>query len=188
MRRVLLSFACALFGCGESPQAGTDAGTDAGAQVDAGPMLTAEQQEWLTAHNAIRAAASNPIPATALPEVTWNQSAANLAADWASRCNFMHRDPNTLGENIFAATNSRTPTQIVNGWAAEKPDYNYANNSCTTGRQCGHYTQIVWRATTGIGCASQMCTTGSPFSSSINWVFVVCNYVPAGNIVGQRPY
>lgn len=186
MKRIAFSVACLLVACGESPP-GADAGVDGGAQIDAGPMLTAEQQEWVTAHNAIRAAASNPIPATALPEVTWNQSAANLAADWAARCNFMHRDPNSLGENIFAGSNSRTPTQVTNGWAAEKPNYNYANNSCAMGQQCGHFTQIVWRASTGIGCASQMCTTGSPFGAG-SWFFVVCNYAPAGNIAGQRPY
>lgn len=187
MTRTLLFAALALVACGESPPPGTDAGTTDDAGVDAGTTLTTEQQEWVTAHNAVRAAVSNPVPATSLPDVTWNQSAANLASDWAARCDFMHRDPNTLGENIFASTNSRTPTQVVNSWAAEKANYTYATNSCAVGQACGHYTQIVWRASTGIGCATQTCTTGSPFGSGA-WSFTVCNYAPAGNIVGQRPY
>ncbi len=45
--------------------------------------------------------------------------------------------------------------------------------------QCGHYTQIVWRGTTTLGCAVAR--------SSFREVWV-CEYSPAGNIVGQRPY
>ena len=52
---------------------------------------------------------------------------------------------------------------------------------------CLHYTQIVWRSSVGLGCAQQRCTTNSPFGNG-EWFFVVCNYDPAGNFVGQRPY
>ncbi|MFT3708795.1 MAG: CAP domain-containing protein [Archangium sp.] len=172
--------------CGSVPMADQDAGVDAGATQDAGPTLTAEQQEWVTAHNAVRVAAM-PVPSPALSDVHWDTNAASLAADWASRCDFNHRDPNTLGENLFAATAGRSPTQIVDSWAAEKSNYTYATNTCSTGRACGHYTQIVWRSSVGIGCASQMCTTGSPFGSG-SWAFTVCNYAPAGNFIGQKPY
>jgi hypothetical protein len=186
MKRHALAFLL-LAGCGgatENPPLAPDAGTES--VVDAGPMLTAEQREWVTAHNAVRAAAM-PAPSPALAEVHWSDSAAALAADWAARCEFNHRDPNTLGENLFASTAARSPTQIVNDWAAEKANYTYATNSCALGKQCGHYTQIVWRKSTGIGCAQQRCTTNSPWGSG-SWVLVVCNYDPAGNYVGQSPY
>lgn len=186
MTRTLCALMVMLAGCGEPPGA-PDAGTDAGVDAGATSMLTAEQQEWITAHNAVRAAASNPFPATPLPDVMWNASAAVLASDWAAGCNFMHRNPNSLGENIFAATTSRTPTQIVNSWASEKANYTWQTNTCAAGQACGHYTQIVWRTSTGIGCAQQMCTSGSPFGAGA-WFFTVCNYAPAGNIVGQKPY
>jgi len=66
------------------------------------------------------------------------------------------------------------------GWADEFPNYNYAANTCASGQQCGHYTQMVWRTSTQVGCASVTCSNGK--------VLVVCNYSPAGNTMGQKAY
>ncbi|MEO7138026.1 MAG: CAP domain-containing protein [Gemmatimonadales bacterium] len=46
---------------------------------------------------------------------------------------------------------------------------------------CGHYTQLVWRATREVGCALNSCP-GPAFPNSI-----VCNYGPGGNS-GGPPY
>ena len=172
----------ALTACGgaSSPDGGSYAG------VDAGPSLTAFQQALLSAHDAVRANAV-PAPSPALPEMHWSASAQALAEDWAARCNFMHRDPNSLGENLYAGTQEASPTSVVNDWASESADYTYATNSCALGKACGHYTQIVWRSSVGLGCAQQKCTTGSPFGNG-TWYFFVCDYDPAGNYIGQKPY
>ena len=74
---------------------------------------------------------------------------------------------------------------VVAMWASEAKSYDYATNGCSG--VCGHYTQVVWRSTTSVGCAIQRCATGSPFGGS-TWFFAVCNYVPPGNFVGERPY
>jgi len=52
-----------------------------------------------------------------------------------------------------------SPEKVVDSWGSEKADYDYANNSCTPGKMCGHYTQMVWRATTTVGCARQCAKT-----------------------------
>lgn len=39
----------------------------------------------------------------------------------------------------------------------------------------GHFTQLVWKSTTQLGCAMAVTTT--------NKVYGVCNYSPQGNIV-----
>ena len=179
MRRWLV---LALASCG-APSSVPDGGVDAGV-VDAG--LTTFQQQVLSAHDAIRANAM-PVPSPALPAMQWSASAQALAEDWAARCNFMHRDPNSLGENLSGSTQQQTPTIVVNDWASEKARYTYATNSCASGQECGHYTQLVWRASVGVGCAQQRCTTGSPFGSG-TWFFFVCDYDPAGNFIGQKPY
>jgi pathogenesis-related protein 1 len=74
-----------------------------------------------------------------------------------------------------------SPAQVVDSWGSEKLNYDYANNSCRPGKICGHYTQMVWRTTTTVGCARAVCED----TQQQVWV---CQYQPAGNIVGNKPY
>lgn len=168
----------------------TDGGTASDAGTDAG-TLPQFALDMLDAHNAVRAAAKNPTPSPALEPLTWDTQAEGVAKAWAANCDFSHNaNRGNLGENIAAATPNYWDTKgVVNDWAAEAADYNYANNTCAQGEQCGHYTQIVWRNTKRVGCASQVCTKNSPFGAQFpTWQFWVCNYAPPGNYSGQRPY
>jgi hypothetical protein len=91
---------------------------------------------------------------------------------------------------MYATTGSTAPTAaaVVSNWVGEAVDYDYATNTCKSGKMCGHYTQVAWRTSVGVGCGMSYCTTGSPFSGYPNWWNVVCNYTPPGNYVGQKPY
>ena len=150
---------------------------------DAGPAEAAA----VAAHNQVRAQAV-PTPSPVLPAMEWDDAAAAVARDWAGRCHYGHSGTSGFGENIFASTaTGDTIGLAVASWASEAADYSYADNTCAAGRICGHYTQLVWRASTGVGCASQVCDTGSPFGSG-RWVIWVCDYRPPGNYVGERPY
>ncbi len=74
-------------------------------------------------------------------------------------------------------------------WASEDVDYDYASNTCNAGKVCGHYTQLVWRDSTGVGCASRVCNVNSPFTiGNGRWILWVCDYLPPGNYIGERPY
>jgi pathogenesis-related protein 1 len=117
---------------------------------------------------------------------------AATAQAWADQCQLKH-NPNLgtlkLGENIAAATpNSLTTAGVVQNWGSEASFYDYGTNSCAPGKQCGHYTQIVWRNTTQVGYATKECGQNSPFAGFTRWQFWVCNYSPPGNYAGQRPY
>lgn len=137
-------------------------------------------------HNQTRAMVS-PQAQPALPALAWSPTLAATAQAWADGCVFEH-STNPYGENIYASAGSTvTAYDVVSSWAGESVDYVYASNACSGA--CGHYTQIVWRDTTSLGCAIKHCTTGSPFGASYpTWDLVVCEYDPPGNYDGQRPY
>jgi uncharacterized protein YkwD len=145
-------------------------------------------------HNDVRAAVSTADP---LPPLVWSARLAATASDWVAMCRdtlaptglIDHNDgramghPYYVGENVFGA--SGTPglgvaEQAVNAWASEQANYDYATNNCNG--ICGHYTQIVWRATTELGCAVADCPS-LMFRTSL-----VCNYGPGGNTGDGRPY
>ena len=144
----------------------------------------------LQAHDQVRSSAQ-PAPNPPLPSMQWSAEVEAVAAQWAANCVYHHNAARgNLGENIAASSPGHWPTiaGVVDVWAAEVAFYDYASNSCAQGEQCGHYTQIVWRDSTLVGCAYARCTTNSPFSGYPTWDFWVCDYSPPGNWIGQRPY
>lgn len=132
-------------------------------------------QAMLAAHNAVRASVGDP-------PLTWSPRLAAFAQGWANRLietgTFAHRPDNSYGENLYAITGgTASPEQVVAAWADEARDYDIRSNTCTA--MCGHYTQIVWRATQDVGCA----VAADPGREV--WV---CDYNPPGNVIGFRPY
>lgn len=74
-----------------------------------------------------------------------------------------------------------TPAQGVQSWIDEKQWYDYDSDSCSAAPpdSCGHFTQVVWKDTTLLGCA---------WASGGGSDYLVCNYYPPGNYTGQKPY
>ncbi|KAJ8465138.1 hypothetical protein OPV22_027690 [Ensete ventricosum] len=134
-------------------------------------------EAFVNAHNSARAAVG-------VGPVSWDPVVAAYAQIYANRhigdCLLVHSG-GPYGENLFWGSNANfTAADAVKTWVGEKQYYNYDRNSCTGNRYCGHYTQVVWRDSTAIGCARVRCDTGA--------TFIICNYRPVGNIVGKRPY
>ncbi|KAI8552410.1 hypothetical protein RHMOL_Rhmol06G0264600 [Rhododendron molle] len=133
--------------------------------------------EFLQGHNTVRASHN-------LPPLSWSIEMVYYAKWWAKQrrtdCALEH---STLdyGENLFWGQGREwTATQAVAAWAAEEAYYDYATNTCMPDRDCTHYTQMVWRTTTSVGCAKIKCLNG--------YTYVVCEYDPHGNIIGEWPY
>lgn len=84
------------------------------------------------------------------------------------------------GENLFKGTRSafdyRTMAQL---WVDEKIDFRPGRFPYVVPsgdwRRVGHYTQIIWPTTRRFGCA----TAGNSDED-----FLVCRYLPAGNVYG----
>lgn len=161
-------------------------------------------EAWTAAHNAARQLISDgkvtgqPKASPALPDLTFDEKLQAVALNYAKKCVWEH-NPNRnqdyaaqggsgyVGENLYASYGGGMPSAetAVNNWFDEHKFYNYENDSCSD--VCGHYTQVVWRDTLRVGCAVHQCD----LLQGINWKnawMVVCNYAPAGNYIGQRPY
>ena len=176
--------ACALSACSSSDPASSNSPNSGGAPASAGatsPIADA----ILAAHNQARASVM-PAPSTPISALSWSNEIATSAQAWADGCMFKHSG-GKYGENIFASAGANTtPQGVVDSWVAEVKDYDYASNSCAA--TCGHYTQVVWRKSSALGCAVSNCSKNSPFSGFDQWQFWVCNYDPPGNFNGQKPY
>lgn len=51
------------------------------------------------------------------------------------------------------------------------------------GEKTGHFTQLVWQNTTKVGCGAVECNNDAK-NGAKGW-FVVCEYDPAGNVIGE---
>jgi pathogenesis-related protein 1 len=173
-----LSISCG----GSSTSSGDPSGGDpsGGGSGDQEPP---EMAGMTDAHNAARANV-NPPADPAIPPLSWSGALAGTAQGWADGCVFEHSG-GPFGENLYATTGSATPTDVVGSWVEEVASYDYASNGCSG--VCGHYTQVVWRSSAGLGCALANCTDNSPFGGGA-WQLWVCNYDPPGNFIGERPY
>ena len=156
-----------------------------------------DMQTVLNVHNSERAAVK-------VPPLTWSNSLADGAQTWATHLattgQFAHdpvytglscfqaRTNPCYGENIAGFNPSKGPSAPGEGvdlWVKEKSKYTpgspvdlYVN---------GHYTQMVWQATTKVGCATappngQAPPNGHPYS------ILVCRYDPSGNGPPGVPY
>src|SRR5882724_4753561 len=128
--------------------------------------------------------------AVGVTAIQWSPALAKDALDWAqqlARSDKGQHDPRVRslkeGENIWWGTaGAFAYGEMVNFWGDEKKDFVYGvfPNCKTRGSAVvGHYTQVIWKGTTSVGCA---------VASNGKIDFMVCRYSPPGNIEGQKPY
>uniref|UniRef100_A0A0E0LGY6 SCP domain-containing protein n=1 Tax=Oryza punctata TaxID=4537 RepID=A0A0E0LGY6_ORYPU len=126
-------------------------------------------QDYVDPHNAARSDVG-------VGPVTWDDTVAAYAESYAEQrrgdCKLQHSDSGgKYGENIFWGSAGAD-------WSAADAWYDHDTNSCSApeGNSCGHYTQVVWRDSTAIGCARVVCDNDLG-------VFITCNYSPPGNFL-----
>ncbi|RDX73474.1 putative inactive leucine-rich repeat receptor-like protein kinase, partial [Mucuna pruriens] len=94
--------------------------------------------DYVKAHNAARSQVG-------VPNLVWDNTVAAFAQNYTNQrkadCKLVHS---------------------VKLWVNEKSKYDYNSNSCVGG-ECRHYTQVVWKNSTRIGCAKVRCNNGGTF-------------------------
>ena len=136
----------------------------------------------LAAHNRERARAG-------VAPLRWDPTLAASAASYGpalARIGGLRHSPKAdrLGqrENLWMGTRGAySPEQMVGNWIAEKAYYRNGQfpNVSRTGNwaDVAHYTQVVWRGTTHVGCA---------IYPTRNWDYLICRYSPPGNVGGGQ--
>jgi hypothetical protein len=86
-----------------------------------------------------------------------------------------------MGQNLYAVKNlgpgiKSLPTIGLARWMAEESLYKYSKPGFS--EKTGHFTQVVWKDSTGVGCDVKTMQEN-------NKAFLACNYTPAGNWLGQ---
>src|SRR6476620_8913631 len=135
----------------------------------------------LAAHNAERARAG-------VPPLTWDNALGATAAAYAQQMaltgTFAHSDRSKrrgIGENLWMGSRGAFSIEaMVGGWASERRFFapGIFPNVSRTGDwvDVGHYTQMIWPATSRVGCA---------LASTPRIDYLVCRYATAGNIDGR---
>jgi len=127
------------------------------------------KQEILDTHNYYRTLHESP-------DLEWDNTLAEYAYRHASHCEFKHTH-GPYGENLAAGYSSAE--SALSAWYSELRYYSFSYPGFSM--DTGHFTQMVWKSTRKIGCASIPCNGryGTPGN------YLVCEYSPAGNIVAE---
>ncbi|XP_057184904.1 uncharacterized protein glipr2 isoform X2 [Triplophysa rosa] len=112
------------------------------------------------------------------PPLTINGNLCSSSQKWAEHLlsirTLMHSNGDH-GENVYyawsSATKKLTGCEAVESWYNEIKDYNFSRPGFSS--KTGHFTQVVWKDTKELGVG--LATDG-------NTIFVVGQYLPAGNI------
>ncbi len=135
-------------------------------------------EEFLNAHNSYRSQVG-------VPPLTWSDTLAIQAQEWANHLSsnrlFQHSGVSGQGENIWKGTSGHYSfMQMIQSFGNEKKFYNRDVINQSNYKTFGHYTQMVWKDTTQVGCAV---VDGGDGNARL-----VCRYSPSGNVIGQTAY
>ncbi|KAK8004560.1 hypothetical protein PG989_004279 [Apiospora arundinis] len=124
----------------------------------------------------------SPDPSTSSPSDLEHLGERDGRKDRGGRCDFKHSG-GPYGENL--ALGCSNATSCVAAWGDERREYDFGRGDF--GEATGHFTQLVWKNTTSVGCGARLCGGGSGENdggSARGW-YLVCEYWPRGNVIGQ---
>ncbi|KAI9000800.1 CAP domain-containing protein [Trametes punicea] len=151
--------------------------SSAGSSTSVAPAPTvgpAEKQIYLDQHNAVRRRFN-------APPLIWSDDLQSKAQSYAERCELRHSDGanGPVGENLAAATGVFDTTSAVNLFVRDMANFDPAQFVFS------HFTQVVWKSTTQLGCGVALCDNIFPARKG-KATYHVCLYDPVGNVIGEE--
>ncbi|CCE64777.1 hypothetical protein TPHA_0I02760 [Tetrapisispora phaffii CBS 4417] len=126
--------------------------------------------EMLNAHNAKRALHQDT------NSLEWSSDLASYAQNYADNYDCsgtLTHSGGSYGENLAAGYDG---ADAVEAWYSEISSYDFSNPAYSS--STGHFTQLVWKSSTQVGCGFKQCNN--------DWgTYIICSYNPAGNYIGQ---
>ncbi|KAJ6117898.1 PR-1-like protein [Penicillium sp. IBT 18751x] len=131
------------------------------------------------------------------PSVNWSTDLETSARALAAKCVYEHDtsiDGGGYGQNIgYGVEASQIGVMLTNLMYNDEMEffptpYGEPAPSMTDFAKWGHFSQIIWRGTTHVGCATVVCDGLRNVDFSGSLPFTVCNYFPAGNCAGEYSY
>ncbi|ODA81375.1 hypothetical protein RJ55_04340 [Drechmeria coniospora] len=129
-------------------------------------------------------------------DFVWNNDLADYAKTLALTCVFAHDGTigsADYGQNLAALNGVDDPVtagarMVTNVWYnSELPYYLwYGGNPPLDSNPdlWDHFTQMVWKDSSEVGCSTVACPAGTIFENTDCW-YSVCNYRPPGNYLGE---
>ena len=101
-------------------------------------------------------------------------SSSQKSTSTTTKCTLTHSG-GPYGENL--ALGCPNVTSCVEMWGNERSQYNFA--AAKFSEDTGHFTQLVWKNTTDVGCAARWC---EGWNEGHGGWYLACEYWPRGNI------
>ena len=150
--------------------------------INSGLGISQEEQIMLDEHN-MRRRRHN------VPDLQYDTDLARTSGEWcrhlATTNTWEHSDQTNAvegyGENLyysFGMPVDKVPAKAVKVWYDEIELYDFNNPGFSF--PTGHFTQVVWRDTTKVGCA-----VTDPDLNADRKSYACCQYLPPGNWQGE---
>lgn len=118
--------------------------------------------------------------------MSWNDTLAGWADELAHKCYYHHSNDEgdgEYGQNIGAGFSAEDvdimiTDRMYNEQLIHYPGY--ASEPAENGYDWMHFTQIVWKGSLSVGCATLVCDHLENIADDIPPSFTVCNYYPPG--------